>query len=755
MSRSARTDGFDDALLPNAETAFEAAEAPPADTPLADTPPAEAQPSPAPRRRGRPPGSKNKPKPALGDGAATHAAGPASLASPDAGSSAASPTRRRGRPPRGSARPAAAARAHGAPLTVEQIVAVDSPREPRLSPDGRRVAYTAEAAGTRQAFILDLRSGLARQVTASEQAVSDPQWSPDGSRLAYVRDKAIWIVGIDGTRPTIVADHPAGQHLPRWAPDGRRIAFVSRRRGWSQAWIVDAPLPRRGPRPAREQRPEPRALTGSGINVDDLQWSPAGFTIAVLAQRDPDLTTTQVTIVDAAGGEERIVAGVGAWETSPRWLPDGSGLLIASDRDGWFQVVRVPIGGGVRSALTSGAVDHGDYLDGFGMAALPSPDGTRFVHSVLRDGLAQLVVAPLAAAAPVRRGPGRPRKQRPDETPGPGVRIDPFDGVWRAVQWLPDGSAILAIGSSERDPEDFWILPVAAADGTRARPRRLTRSLPAVVPVSGFVAPERLAVRARDGLSIPMTLWRPAGATGRRGGSSVPTIVHAHGGPSSRVLLDFQPFRQLLVQEGFAFLSVDFRGSTGRGRDFRLANAGEWGHADVHDVIDAARWAATQPWSNGRLAMFGGSYGGYLTLGALVDEPAIWAAGVDLYGDSEIAESYRHGDRLGRIDLERMMGFPDDPARMEPYRRGSPVYRAERIEAPLLILHGRQDRRVVPLMTERMIEALEIEGKHHEVHWYAEEGHGWERRENRRDAFERILAFLRRYVLEEPPAPGR
>ena len=93
----------------------------------------------------------------------------------------------------------------------------------------------------------------------------------------------------------------------------------------------------------------------------------------------------------------------------------------------------------------------------------------------------------------------------------------------------------------------------------------------------------------------------------------------------------------------------------------------------------------------------------------------------------------------GRLDLQKMMGTPDDPARAEAYRRGSPVYRAERIEAPLLILHGRKDKRVVPLMTERMVEALEIEGKIHEVHWYDDEGHGWERRENRRDAFERIL----------------
>ena len=361
----------------------------------------------------------------------------------------------------------------------------------------------------------------------------------------------------------------------------------------------------------------------------------------------------------------------------------------------------------------------------------------------------------------MKRGPGRPPKNRPPAVAaGVGTRVNPTDGVWLAVGWLPDGSGIVAIGESERDPEDLWVLPVPAPDasgaaaGQAVRPRRLTRSLPAAVPVRGFVEPERLTITARDGLAIPVLLWRPPAATGKRGGRQVPTVVHAHGGPTWQAYRDFQPFRQLLAQEGFAFLSVDFRGSTGYGREFRWANRDEWGHADVHDVVDAARWAAAQPWSNGKLAMYGGSYGGYLTLCALVEEPGIWAAGVDLYGDSEIAESYRHGDRAGRIDLERMMGRPDDPAKADLFRRGSPLYRAERIEAPLLILHGRKDKRVVPLMTEKIVEALEIEGKHHEVHWYDDEGHGWERRENRRDAFNRILGWLRRYVLEEVRAGG-
>jgi dipeptidyl aminopeptidase/acylaminoacyl peptidase len=209
------------------------------------------------------------------------------------------------------------------------------------------------------------------------------------------------------------------------------------------------------------------------------------------------------------------------------------------------------------------------------------------------------------------------------------------------------------------------------------------------------------------------------------------------------------PFRQLVVDAGLAFLQVDFRGSTGYGRKFRWANRGEWGHADAFDVIDAARWAATQPWCDGRLAHYGASYGGYMTLCVLTEEPALWRAGIDLYGDSEIAESYRHGDRPGRIDLERMMGKPDDPDAAEAYRRGSPLYRAERIEAPLLILHGRKDHRVVPLMTEKIVEALEIEGKHYELHWYDEEQHGWKKRENRRDAWKRCLEFLRRHVLDQ------
>ncbi len=640
-------------------------------------------------------------------------------------------------------------------LTIEAIVAVDAPRDFRLHPRDRVVAYTAEAGGARQLFTMSLRGGYPVQLTASEKAVSDPQWSPDGRRLAFVRDDEIWVIEADGSRTTNVVAKPGGGRSPRWSADGHRLAFISRRRGWSQVWLIEAPVPRRG-RPATEPKPpRPIAVTATGVDVDAFEWAPDGSRLAVMTRLDPEVgETAQIAFIDAAGGPLRVVAGERSYDVAARWVNDGS-LLYVSDADGWFQVVRLTADGHDRIVLTAGEREHGDPGGGPGSAPLPSPDGSHFVHVEVHDGLQDLLVGQIGVGEEPKRGRGRPPKTPRTVTAATaGSRINPWDGVWRSVGWSADGAWVAATGEREISPQDLWLLPVPGVAPDDARPRQVTDSLPVVLrdalSPSRIPKAQRVVVTARDGLRVEGTLWRPNTATGKRGGTRVPVIIYPHGGPTGQSFRSFVPFKQVLVAAGFAVFDVDFRGSTGYGRTFRVANHDEWGNADVHDLIDAARWAADQPWADGRLAIYGGSYGGYMVLCALVDEPSLWRAGVDLYGDSEIAESYRHGDRLGRLDLHKMMGSPDAPDRGDVYRRGSPVYRAERIEAPLLILHGRKDKRVVPLMTERMVEALEIEGKRHEVHWYDEEGHGWERRENRRDAYERTLAFLKANVLDDP-----
>ena len=229
-------------------------------------------------------------------------------------------------------------------LTIEAIVAVDPPREFRIHPRDRVVAFTAEAAGARQVFTLSLR-GTGRR-------------DPDHG------------LGEAGERPAVVARRPPprlrarrrdldrrGGRLathPRrreagWrsrsalVPDGRRLAFLSRRRGWTQVWLVDAPVPRRGRPHATRSRRGPTALTAPGIDVDALAWSPDGARLAVTgpaAQPDDLEHRGRSRSSTSRAARAEIVAGSNAATTSGRsWLPDGS-LLYVSDADGWFQVIR-------------------------------------------------------------------------------------------------------------------------------------------------------------------------------------------------------------------------------------------------------------------------------------------------------------------------------------------------------------------------------------------------------------------------------
>ena len=188
-------------------------------------------------------------------------------------------------------------------LTIERILAFDAAREYRLDPRQRSVAYTHEASGARQLFLLPLRGGPVIQLTASEKSISDPQWAPDGRRLAFIRDGAIWLIDSDGSRQVEVTAHPAGNSKPRWSPDGSRLAFLSRRRGWSQVWLIDAPIPRRG-RPASHPRPaQATALSATGLDVEELAWSPDGNHLALVSQREADGWQSAISVIDVAGGQ--------------------------------------------------------------------------------------------------------------------------------------------------------------------------------------------------------------------------------------------------------------------------------------------------------------------------------------------------------------------------------------------------------------------------------------------------------------------
>jgi dipeptidyl aminopeptidase/acylaminoacyl peptidase len=223
--------------------------------------------------------------------------------------------------------------------------------------------------------------------------------------------------------------------------------------------------------------------------------------------------------------------------------------------------------------------------------------------------------------------------------------------------------------------------------------------------------------------------------------------VHPHGGPTAAYADDWDGHLQYFADKGYAWLAPNFRGSTGYGRDFERANHGVWGVEDTKDCLAAADHLRALDWVDGsRLGIFGASYGSYMALLSVTDDPEHrFACAVAKYGDCDILTSWAQGDREGVQDLERMMRHPS--AAREAYRAGSPVHRLGGVQAPLLVAHGEQDVRVHPNQSEELVAQLRRLGKTFEYVTYPTEGHGLLRAGPQIDFYRRLERFLDWYMM--------
>ncbi len=225
-----------------------------------------------------------------------------------------------------------------------------------------------------------------------------------------------------------------------------------------------------------------------------------------------------------------------------------------------------------------------------------------------------------------------------------------------------------------------------------------------------------------------------------------PLLVWTHGGPTSQWPVSFQARIAYWVAHGWAVLLADHRGSTGHGRAFMLGLRGGWGEVDVEDTAAGARAAVERGWADARrLVAMGASAGGFTTLLLLARYPDLFAAGVSLYGVADLLHLDEASHRFERHYNHTLVG--PLPGAIEAYRSRSPVNVAERIEAPLLVLHGSDDEVVPIAQAEAIVGRLRSLGRSVEYHVYEGEGHGWSRPETVVDELERTGDFLRRHVL--------
>lgn len=283
----------------------------------------------------------------------------------------------------------------------------------------------------------------------------------------------------------------------------------------------------------------------------------------------------------------------------------------------------------------------------------------------------------------------------------------------------------------------------------QARTLELLAEVKPWLPESELGPMQPVTFTARDGLVIHGYLTLPKGVAAR----DLPVVVNVHGGPWARDAWGFNPEVQFLANRGYAVLQVNFRGSTGYGRAFWEASFREWGRKMQDDITDGVQWLIAQGIADPkRVAIYGGSYGGYATLAGLAYTPDLYAAGIDYVGVSNLLTFMKAIPPYWKPMLAMLQEMVGDMEKDEAMlRAASPVFSADRIKAPLLIAQGAKDPRVVKSESDQMVEAMRARGVEVEYIVKDNEGHGFRNEENRFEFYEAMERFLARHLA---PAGG-
>jgi dipeptidyl aminopeptidase/acylaminoacyl peptidase len=440
---------------------------------------------------------------------------------------------------------------------------------------------------------------------------------------------------------------------------------------------------------------------------------PSGDRIAYVTNEAADRENRDVYVAAADGSEPRNleIGETGAEATVADWSADGERLLVGDDTPDRGRVGVYDLGADSVSWFDA---------DGEERPAAFRPGGGAVVTRVREAAVRGVLYDSAGASRELDLAPGVTR----------------FTFAAGAGGRLADGRLLVQHSAPTRrrellayDPETDERAPVLAAEYGDFEP-------------VDFVEAEHVSYESEDGTDIGALCYDP-------GVHPAPAVVMVHGGPHGQSQRGFDLYAQFLAARGYAVLHPNYRGSTGRGREFENAIHGDWGGAEQADVAAGGRWLADREWVDAdRVAVFGGSYGGYSAYCQLVQYPEQWAAGVAWIGITDLRALYEESMPHFKSILEEQLGDPEEAASL--YRERSPLTHVEEITAPVLILHGINDPRCPISQARRFREALENRG------WTAgadgdfeyvelgEEGHGSTDTEQKVRVFRLLGDFLDR-----------
>ncbi|MFH0980384.1 MAG: S9 family peptidase [Planctomycetota bacterium] len=582
---------------------------------------------------------------------------------------------------------------------------------PQVSPDGTRLAYIAPDEGVLNVWVRTLGKNDDRVVTQDrKRGIRFFFWAYNNAQILYTQDK-----GGDENWHVYAVDLKTNEERDLTPLEGVRAEVLA----------VDPKFPSEILVGINNRNPELhdvyRVKLADGTRTLEAE-NTEGFTGWV---PDHDFKVRAAVKSDAQGGSLLMARDNpdSAWRTVVSWgiedsltsdplgfTPDGRGLYVLSSKgNNTGQLRELDLATGKEKVLASD--DQADVADVFAHPVKHTIQAVSFnterVHWKVLD---PAIEADFAAIAKIRDGDFEV------------INRDQGDQTW------------LVSFSTDDGPIYYYAFDRKTKNGTLLFSNRKALEDLALAKM------EPVSFKARDGLTLHGYLTTPPGIEPK----NLPMVLLVHGGPWARDEWGFSPYVQWAANRGYAVLQVNFRGSTGYGKEFVNAANREWGGKMQNDLVDAVQWAVARGTADPkRVAIFGGSYGGYATLVGMTFTPDLFRCGVDIVGPSNlitfmntIPPYWKPWESTWWVRI----GHPEKDA--EFLKSRSPLFKIDQIKNPLLIAQGANDPRVKASESRQMVEALKKAGRTVEYVEYPDEGHGFARPENRMDFFAKAEKFL-------------
>jgi dipeptidyl aminopeptidase/acylaminoacyl peptidase len=600
--------------------------------------------------------------------------------------------------------------------SIEQFYDTESVGGASFSPDESNVLYSSDKSGVFNAYTVSASGGAATQLTDSRDTTFAVSYFPNDGRVLMRRDDGgneihhIFLREEDGTERDLTPGEKSRAMFWGWSHDLKSFFFQSNKR-------------------------DPKAMDLYEMDIENFQEkllykNEGGYSLSLISN-DKRLLLLDKTRTDhdnnlylhdlGTGETKHLTPHEGDVSFSGQdFTPDGKGLYYTTNADSEFMYL-------VNRDLATDAIETVKKPAWDLMYAGLSWNGKYMVAGVNEDAQTRITVTEVATGQEV-------------------VLPDLPMGNITGVSFSRSEKKMAFYHTGPKAPANLYVLELESKQHAR-----LTDTMNPEINPDDLVDIEVVRYKSFDGMEIPGLLMKPHIQEGEK----VPGLVQVHGGPGGQSRVGYNALMQYLVNHGYAVILVNNRGSSGYGKTFYAADDHRHGQEDLMDCVEAKSYLISTGYvDENKVGIIGGSYGGYMVMAALAFQPEAFDVGVNIFGVTNWVRTLKSIPPWWDAFREALYAELGNPETEEDYlRKISPLFHAENVTKPLIVLQGKNDPRVLQVESDEIVEAVKKNGVPVEYIIFPDEGHGFSKKANRIRGYEAIKVFLDKYLKGEGAEP--